>query len=183
MHMERKKALPQKQNRNTVIPLPTELMNGQSLGAVSGMKFGLGSIGHCGCEVVAVYNALLLSGTPRPFTEVAKYMERFSMLGGLWGTDPYALGHCLRHFGLGARKLRSHESVKRVLMSGKRVIYVYWIKRRMMSGIHTVCAEQRGDTLYVYNAYSNVDHAIETKPDLYFRRKMLTAYEVIPPTL
>lgn len=49
------------------IPLSDELMNGQSLGAVSGMKFGLGTIGKCGCEVIAVYNMLLLSGMPQPY--------------------------------------------------------------------------------------------------------------------
>lgn len=163
------------------IPLSDGLINGQSLGAVSGMKFGLGSIGHCGCEVIAIYNALLLSGKPQPFQKIAKYMERYSMMLGLWGTDPYALGHCLRHFGLKPRRLRSHESVRRVLESGKRCIYVYWTKRRMMSAIHTVCMEMKGGQLYVYNAYNNLGRPVVTKPDAYFHgRRLLTAYEVLP---
>lgn len=178
--MDRKKAFLPTQNPATMIPLPTDLMNGQALGAVSGMKFGLGSIGNCGCEVIAVYNALLIAGCPRPFTEIARYMERFSMLGGLWGTDPHALGHCLRHFGLNVRRLRSHESVKRVLQTGSCCVYVYWTKRRMASAIHTVCMEQKGEKLWIYNAYNNVPHAIQSTPDAYLQgRRMILAYEII----
>ncbi len=181
--MKQKKERLKKQNQKMKIPLPLELINGQSMGAVSGMKFGLGTIRNCGCEVIAVYNALLLSGVPHPFEEVAKYMVRFSMLGGLWGTFPYALGHCLRHFGLENKKLRTRESVKRELAAGNRVVYTYWNGRRFLSSIHTVCVEQRGEKLYVCNEYSNVTHPTETTPDAYFCQNMITAYQVVLPTL
>ena len=44
---------------NREIPLPAGLIHGQSLGAVSGMKFGLSNMSRSGCEVIAIYNALI----------------------------------------------------------------------------------------------------------------------------
>lgn len=161
------------------IPLSDELMNGQSLGAVSGMKFGLGTIGKCGCEVIAVYNMLLLSGMPQPFPKVAACMRKYAMLFGLWGTNPFVLGRCMRKFGLEPKKLRRPDDVRRALEAGNRCIYVYWTKRRLFSAIHTVCMERKQGRLYVYNAYNRVGHAYVTTPDAYFQgRRMLTAYEV-----
>ena len=77
---------------NREIPLPEGLINGQALGAVSGMKFGLSNMGRSGCEVIAVYNSLLLHRRPVPFLEVARYMERFRVLFGFWGANFLFLG-------------------------------------------------------------------------------------------
>jgi len=75
--------LPKKNYKyNREIPLPAGLIHGQSLGAVSGMKFGLSNMSRSGCEVIAVYNALLLHGRPADFIEIAHYMERFRVLLG-----------------------------------------------------------------------------------------------------
>ena len=69
---------------NEEIPLPAGLIHGQSLGAVSGMKFGLSTVSYSGCEVIAVYNALLLSGRHLPFPVIARYMgDEFSGAGAL----------------------------------------------------------------------------------------------------
>ena len=116
---------------NQKIPLPEGLINGQALGAVSGMKFGLSNMSRSGCEVIAVYNALLLHHKPAPFLEIARYMERFRVLLGFWGTNFFTLGHCMKHYGLHTDRVRQPEQVRDALMAGKTVVYVYWCGKRL----------------------------------------------------
>lgn len=157
-------------------------LNGQALLPFAAARYGLGTIGHCGCEVIAVYNALLCCGVPQPFAAVMRYMRRYAALFGLWGTIPLALGHCLRHFGLRTKRLRTHRAVAAALSAGTHVVYVYWTRRRFCSAIHTVCMTQTDGTLQVLNAYSNLPHALETTVENYLRgRRQLLAYAVNPP--
>ena len=155
--------LPKKNYKyNREIPLPAGLIHGQSLGAVSGMKFGLSNMSRSGCEVIAVYNALLLHGRPAEFTEIAHYMERFRVLLGFWGTNFLSLGHCLKHFGLPAKRVRKREKLEAALESGKTVVYVYWCGKRFRSSVHTVVLQKRGDEILICNAYNQCGHIFRT---------------------
>ena len=166
---------------NREIPLPAGLINGQSLGAVSGMKYGLSSISRSGCEVIAVYNALLLHERPAPFIEIARYMERFRVLLGFWGTNFLSLGHCLRHFGLPAKRVRSRMKIAAALETGKSVVYVYWTGRRFRSSVHTVVLQKHGNELLVYNAYNNCGHTFrkDYRPNLHGKRTII-GYTITP---
>lgn len=165
---------------NKQIPLPEGLLNGQSLGAVSGMKYGRSTVSYSGCECIAVYNALLLHGTPVPFPDVVRYMERFRVLFGFWGTNFLALGHCLRHFGLHVRRYRFRRRIAAALRPGVPALMVYWTKRRFASSVHTVCVWLcNTDTLEIFNAYNSC-HTSVTESLLHFlRKKLIFAY--IPP--
>ena len=162
---------------NQTIPLPEGLINGQSLGAVSGMKFGLSNMSRSGCEVIAVYNALLLHHLPAPFLDIARYMERFRVLMGFWGTNFFALGRCLRHYGLHAERVRQPEPVEQALNAGKTVVYVYWCGKRFRSSVHTVCLRRHGSHLHVYNAYNRCGHVYTAKYEDYLQKgKMIFGY-------
>ena len=162
---------------NQKIPLPEGLINGQALGAVSGMKFGLSNMSRSGCEVIAVYNALLLHHKPAPFLEIARYMERFRVLAGFWGANFFALGHCMKHFGLLTDRVRHPEQVRDALMAGKTVVYVYWCGKRLRSSVHTVCLRRHGKGLHVYNAYNRCGHVYTAKFEDYLQKsRMIFGY-------
>jgi len=162
---------------NQEIPLPAGLINGQSLGAVSGMKFGLSTVSYSGCEVIAVYNALLLSGIAVPFPVIARYMERFRVLGGFWGTNFLALGRCMRHFGLGAKRVRRRNKLTEALEAGHICVAVYWTKRRFASSVHTVCIQMRaGQRVQICNAYNNCGHIIEMPLTDFLNKKLIMSY-------
>ena len=44
-----------------------------------------------GCEVIAVYNALLYLGKSALLCDISFFMEKYKMLFGLFGCNPYAL--------------------------------------------------------------------------------------------
>ena len=167
---------------NQEIPLPAGLIHGQSLGAVSGMKFGLSTVSYSGCEVIAVYNALLLKGRHLPFPEIARYMERFRMLGGFWGTNFWALGRCLRHFGLASMRVWRRAKLTQALDEGNICIAVYWTKRRFASSVHTVCIRLRPDGhLSICNAYNNCGHMVEMPLSDFLKKKLIMSYIVQNP--
>ena len=164
-------------DRNRQIPLPEGLLNGQALGAVSGMKYGRSTVSYSGCECIAVYNALLMNGTPFPFPEIARYMERFRVLFGFWGTNFLALGHCLKYFGLHVRRFRSRRKIAAALEPDRPALLVYWTKRRFASSVHTVCIRLCDpDTVEILNAYNTCSHPVREKlPDV-LKKKLIFAY-------
>ena len=167
---------------NEEIPLPAGLIHGQSLGAVSGMKFGLSTVSYSGCEVIAVYNALLLSGRHLPFPVIARYMERFRMLGGFWGTNFLALGRCLRHFGLPAKGVRRRAKLAHALEAGQICVVSYWTKRRFASAVHTVCVRMKPDgTVGICNAYNNCGHMVGMPLADFLHKKLIVSYVAEQP--
>ena len=164
-------------NYNREIPLSDGLINGQALGAVSGMKFGLSNMSRSGCEVIAVYNALVLHNKPADFRKIAHYMERFRMALGFWGTNFLALGHCLRHFGLRAKRTRSREAVMQALKEGRYVMYVFWCGKRFRSSVHTVILHADGEKLCVYNAFNQLGKVHRASfEDYLVKRRIICAY-------
>ena len=162
---------------NEQIPLPAGLINGQSLGAVSGMKYGFSTVSYSGCECIAVYNALVLSGRPQPFPVIARYMERFRVMGGFWGANFLSLGHCLRHFGLRARRVRRRSRLTEALGCGKVCLAVYWTGKRFCSPVHTVCVRRAptGDVM-VCNMYNSCGTVLHEPIAAFPRKHLIFAY-------
>lgn len=164
---------------NQEIPLPAALINGQSLGAVSGMKFGFSTMSLSGCEVIAIYNALLLMGKPKPFVEIARYMERFRVLGGFWGSNLFMLGHCLKHFGLRTKRVRKPDVLEAELLAGKTCLYVFWTGKLFRSSVHTVVLQNDGGNLLVYNAFNRHGKVVRTRYEEYLKkRRMIFGYVI-----
>ena len=76
------------------------MINGQALGHVSDMRYGLCPMSFNGCEVISVYNTLAYLGKPLPLPEISLYMERSRSLMGIFGCFPFSMGKALRHFGV-----------------------------------------------------------------------------------
>ena len=128
------------------------MINGQGLGAVSQLRYGLCRLSFNGCEVISVYNALAWLGKNAPLPEIALYMERFRMLMGIFGCYAGRIDRALRYFGADCVRTGVYRGEKAFIVS-------YWTGRPFLSSIHTVfCVREEGG-IRVYNRYNNRSEA------------------------
>ena len=132
--------------------LPAGRLNGQGLGTLSGLPYGAWNMGNNGCEVIAVYNALLVLQRPVPLPEIAAALERRGLLfNGFGGTNLTAVAAYLRGQGVEVTILRRRDRAKfdASLALSDCAILSYWTgpKLRREDGswntLHTVSV-QRG---------------------------------------
>jgi hypothetical protein len=133
-------------------PETGKMINGQALGEVSKLRYGLCRMSFNGCEVIAVHNALVWLGMPRPVAEIARYMERFRMLIGFFGCSPYKIGKALRYFGADCER-RDYPG------DADAFIVTFWTKRPFLSSVHTVFCIRDNDGILVYNIYNDCPEA------------------------
>lgn len=166
---------------NQRIPLPTGIVNGQGLGAVSDVKFGICTLRRHGCGVLAVYNALLLHQITLPLWQVVRRMERYAVLLAIFGTNPYALGRALKSFGLCSVRCKTKEKLYAALAQGQHALFAYWTGKPLLSSIHIVCLQSGGEQLLVLNAYNRCDHAVAVSPqEMIGSSKMVAAFAIVP---
>lgn len=73
-------------------------------GPADRLRFGLGSMAFCGCEILACYNALALAGRSAALPElIGDFEQRGACLLGLLGTAPAAICTRIQSAGLNAR--------------------------------------------------------------------------------
>jgi hypothetical protein len=125
------------------------MINGQGVGAVSRLRYGICHMSFNGCEVIAVHNALIYLGKPQALKDIAFYMERFRVLMGFFGCNAYRLGRALEHYGAAFERSRDAEGAKAFIIT-------FWTKRPFLSSIHTVFCVRTHSGIKVYNRYNNV---------------------------
>lgn len=121
------------------------LINGQGLEKTSEMHYGLCRMGYNGCGIIAVYNALTYIEKKQPLSDIAYHMERYRMLFGILGCNPYRLGKALSHYGAAFERFGDSEAF----------IVSYWTGIRFFSSIHTVFCVKTSDGINVYNKFNN----------------------------
>ena len=91
--------------------LPAGMLNGQAVPPLAALPYGAWRMEKNGCEVIAVYNALLALDMPRPFFEVADALEEKGLLfNGFGGTALGAVEDYLRKSGVSVRVLRGKDA-------------------------------------------------------------------------
>ena len=140
------------------------MLNGQDREGLGDLAFGFSNVGRAGCESIAVYNALLALGRPRPLADIIRDMEKggYLRLGGHFGAAPY-FKPLLRRLGAESRavlpgSLRRQAAV-RSLTPGAVFIAVMWNRRYLPNkGLHTFTMvyspAPAGDWL-VYNRFNS----------------------------
>lgn len=108
--------------------------------------FGRSTVAYAGCEVIALYNAMLyLCGRePVPFRELIRIFEKRGMVRhGLWGTSPLAL---MRFFdvcapgGIRAAATADRKRFEEFARTYPCLIYSFYNDGRdIFRGVHTVC--------------------------------------------
>ena len=152
------------------------MINGQGLGLVSKMRYGICHMSFNGCEVIAVQNALVFLGIPQPVAEVAFYMERFRLLMGFFGCNVYKIGKALAHFGAEYERAADPGDARAFIVS-------FWTGRPFLSPIHTVFCVRTASGIDVYNKY-NTCPGVRSCQDIggiIGKRKPIALYRIISP--
>ena len=154
-------------------PESGKMINGQGLGLVAKFRYGICPMSFNGCEVIAVHNALVYMEKSRPLPEIAFYMERFRMLFGFFGCNPYGIGKALRHFGVECDRSKTAEDAKAFIVT-------FWTKRPFLSEIHTVFCVRTAHGIAVYNRYNSCTHEELCKDieDVAGKRRPIAIYKV-----
>lgn len=134
------------------------MINGQGLGEVSELKYGLFPVSFNGCEVIAVYNALEYLGKSFDIYEVLRFMKRYCVFFGLFGGNIYCLDKALKHFGAESERAKSADCYEAFIISS-------WTGRRFLSTVHTVFCVRISCGIRVYNRYNNCPHSVIYKTD------------------
>ena len=149
------------------------MINGQGVGYVADMRYGICSMSFNGCEVIAVHNALVYMKKAYPIHAVSRYMERFRMLAGFFGCNPHRIGDALGHYGITYRKSRQ---------IGKSEVFIvsFWTGRRFFSTIHTVFCVRKNNQLLVFNRFNDRPDVSMYRDSTEFaeRKKIIAVYTI-----
>lgn len=149
------------------------MINGQGLGEVSKLKYGLFPVSFNGCEVIAVCNALEYLDIPHNIHDLLKYMKRYSVLLGLFGCNIYCLGNVLKYFGAEYEKVKSADNAEAFIISA-------WTGKPFLSTIHTVFCVCQADKIKVYNRYNNFpsEKIYNSSEDIFGGNRPLVIYKL-----
>lgn len=102
---------------------------------LSSLKFGKSDMAYAGCELIAIYNAILLK--TKKAVSLSKIIYQCEISGystlhkdsGMWGTNPYKIGNLLTKFGIKYSRVGTNNwSMKKIVcilfLFGIVVIYM-----------------------------------------------------------
>lgn len=153
------------------IPEGGGYINGQALGTVSRLKFGLCRLGYNGCGCIAVYNALVFLGRRIPLHQIVRSMERYRLFFGMFGFNPYRIGRILTQFGISFTRSDPPENSDAFIIS-------YRTRKGIFSPVHTVFCVREDDGVTVFNRYNGSPEASRcgSVDELCSGRKPLAVY-------
>lgn len=160
--------------------LPPGAINGQGLAPFAALPYGAWRIGNNGCEVIAVYNALLALHRPLPLPEIAAALERGGLLfNGFGGTNISAVAAYLRRQGIDVTVLRRRERERydAALDASDCAILAYWTgpTLRRPGGawnmLHTVSVQRDADGVEVCNVETDRPAPLHTASIAEFLRR------------
>lgn len=149
------------------------MINGQNMGDVAKIRYGLFPMSFNGCEVISVCNALEYCRKPQEVKTVAKYMFRYSMLFGFFGCNPYFIGSALKHFGIDSKRCDKNSA-------GKAFILSAWTGKPFLSTIHTVFCVRESGRIRVYNRYNSCtcERWFDTVEKVFENCRIIAIYEL-----
>ena len=136
---------------------------GQGIGYVARLKYGCKTLSYNGCEIIAMYNALMKLGKPKPIYDIIYDAE---ITGGLWldgvfGTFPNYIGTYLKHLGIKVERYYRAKTIDKNKKRGDIYIVVY---NHTVAMLHTVMVEVISKyKIAVYNDYNTATKAINYK--------------------
>ena len=144
--------------------LPPGRLNGQALSPLAALPYGAWTMEHNGCEVIAVYNALLALHRAVPLPEIAGQLEKRGLLfNGFGGTNLSAVAAYLRSLGIGVNVLRRRERERfdAAFAEADCAILSYWTGRTLRDAdgdwntLHTVSVQRGFAGVELCNCASN----------------------------
>ena len=108
------------------------------------MKLGEWSISYCGCEVLAIYNAMIRYGMPIELPDLIFWVERSGAVvkRGEWGTNPFAIDDILDYMEVPYTYFDSVEKMNQSMSDGNTYILSLWnVANNPRSQVHTYMVE------------------------------------------
>ena len=134
---------------------------GQGLPEVANLKYGNYPISYNGCELVAIYNALVNLDAPVDFKEIIEKAENMKgvrwnilWLKAVFGTKPKGIGRLLKHYGRKITATKKRKEFGGMLSPGGTYILTFF-NGHIWKGIHTVMFVCGNKGIRVFNHYSN----------------------------
>ena len=170
--------------------LPTEvgngIINGQGLGYVAEMRYGLFPMSYNGCEMIAIYNLLLLEGRQGvALTDICTDMYKTAcVFCGLLGSNVYVLDKYFTRCGMPVLKTFSRDRFFDMLNVCKYGIISFWNANDPFKGVHTVCIEKTENGYRIYNRSNRRDTPADfTRVDeVVSHRRFMAGYCLYQPT-
>jgi len=128
-------------------------INDQNDGAVSNLKLGSRTMDYNGCEVIAAYNAMLTLGEKRDIRDIAYHFENDGqMLGGEFGTNPYAAKRYFTQNGYKVKTLEGEDITDNKIPKADSYILSFWNDKDVKGALHTVAMRKtkKGYELFNY---------------------------------
>lgn len=151
-------------------------------------QVGRARMAGVGCEIAAVYNALLLCGRGRPCAELIRIFEkkRFLVAAGVFGSDPYAIGSFLESTDIPFDRYADYDAMQETADSsrGREGVFIvsFWNRRRIWGGLHTIAFfTKRSDRdLHVLNFYGRDEgvRSVRCFSDLTDAKRFITGYRL-----
>ncbi|MGD1820065.1 MAG: hypothetical protein ACPKOI_09325 [Pleomorphochaeta sp.] len=143
---------------------------GQKNNNVKDMNFGHAKIAHTGCEIVATYNAMQLTGNSVSFADtIYEYEENGAqMLFGHFGSNPDGISDYLDNHNVNYTQASSASELEQLTQqNGSVAILSFWnYEGAITGGLHTVAIQRNGSNYDVYN-YGGYDTAPTNSWDKY----------------
>ncbi len=170
---------------NTKIESYGELINGQGLGYVAKMRYGLFPMSYNGCEMIAIYNLMLLEGRKgHTLTDIcSKMYDTSCVFCGLLGSNVYVLDKYFLRLGMPVDKIFDRDGFFRRLTAGGYGIISFWNTNSPFDGVHTVCIEQTQDGYRIYNRSNKKSTPAEykTADEVVSERRFMVGYCLYKP--
>lgn len=128
--------------------------------SLSNIPFGKADMAGCGCEVIAVYNAILAlggSGKVKSLNELIHVFEKDGMLlNGKFGTSPKALRDFLIRENYDIRYTSSQGKFDEIARASSTCIITFFNdKYDIRKQIHTVCLTKENGKYIAHNLHCN----------------------------
>lgn len=141
-------------------------INGQKLCEYANLRLGWRKFAANGCGILAIYNALGLTGRRKKVEEIHRYFHAWYR-PRFFGIHPWKLRRYFRKNKIECKTASSVEELDRYLKDGNVAVLTYWnrVSRvcglpNLLRGAHSVCVRFDGK-FTVYNRFSNRDHAYD----------------------
>ncbi len=153
-------------------------LNGQGIGAVSQYRYGVRYMKSNGCGCIAVYNALIHLNKPQPLCEIVHFLERYKILFGILGCNPYMLGKALGRYGAAFERSEGIETEGAYIIS-------FWTGKPFLSSAHTIFCTVEEGCVTAYNRYNKVSEPVVygSTEELLNGKRLITAYLLEENTL
>lgn len=121
------------------------------------IAYGRSDMAYAGCEIIAVYNALIKLDLTADLRELIEGFEQDGMvLSGRFGTAPYAIRDYLKARGLGVETVFDPDGYDGLARrSGVSILMLYNDRRNIFQKIHTVCITKDKDGFTAHNMYGD----------------------------